>query len=293
MNSEKKCSMNEIKFDKEKCIKCGLCLKDCILKCIESDKDNYPQFVHQNRCISCQHCFSICPRGAITFNNIDPCDVQIEENDYLFKLIQNRRSTRLYKNEQLPLETLEKLKSVLHYCPTGVNSHSLHFSIVETKSVMEYLKNKCNKRFLKILNNPILKPFFAKFEFYKKWFEDGEDIIFRNAPHMIVASSPQNAPCKKEDAIIALSYFELYANNLGVSTCWCGYGEICLKLFPDLSELLDIPKTHVPIYVMLFGKPAVQYHRPTKQTKYKISEIKNIKENIPFSISRFIQNLFN
>lgn len=268
--------MNTISINKEKCTQCGLCVNDCIAKCIEFDDENYPHMKRNSSCLKCQHCLMICPNGALTFNDKKPENSEPISADNILSLIKSRRSIRQYKNEELSEEELKKIKDMLPYVPTGCNSHKLHFSFVEKKSVMEFLKTKVNNKFVKLLNNKILSPLVKHFEVYKNSFEKGEDIIFREAPHMIVVSSPINAPCAPQDPIIALSYIELYAQSLGLGTCWCGYAALCIKIFPELCDILDIPKGYTPIYAMLLGKPAISYARTPQPEPYKISEIKEI-----------------
>ena len=268
--------MNTITIDKEKCIKCGLCIEDCVSKCIEQDEEDFPIMKHEERCLKCQHCLMICPKGALSFNDKTPENSEKVSTDNILSLIKSRRSVRLYKDDELSLEELNKIKNMLPYIPTGCNSHELHFSIVEKKSVMKELKTKVNKRFLKLLNNKVLSPLVKHFEVYKESFEKGEDIIFRNAPHMIVVSSPVKSPCPQQDGVIALSYIELYAQSLGIGTCWCGYAELCVKLFPELCDILEIPRGYTPVYAMLLGKPAVKYQRTPQPEPYKISEIKDV-----------------
>ena len=268
--------MNTIKIDKEKCIQCGLCVSDCVSKSIGLDQENYPKMIYGERCLACQHCMTICPQGALSFNEKNPDDSEKPSNQTLLSLIKSRRSIRQFLDEELTEEEFGKIKEMLPYIPTGCNSHKMHFSIVEKKTVMRALKEKVNNKLIKLLNNKILSPVVKHFETYKKSFENGEDIIFRNAPHMIVVSSPITAPCAPQDPIIALSYIELYANSLGFGTCWCGYGEICMKIFPELCELLDVPKGYAPIYTMLLGKPAVKYSRTPQPEPYTISEIKEV-----------------
>ena len=268
--------MNSIKIDKEKCIQCGLCINDCISGCIEFDDDNYPKITNSSHCLKCQHCLCICPQGALSFNDKNPENSENVSTKNLLSLIKSRRSIRKYKDEELTEEEFQKIKDMLPYIPTGCNSHKLHFSIVEKKSVMNTLKEKVNTKILKFLNNKVLSPVVKHFEVYKKAFEKGEDIIFRNVPHMIVVSSPITAPCAPQDPIIALSYIELYAQSLGLGTCWCGYAEICIKLFPELCEILEIPKGYTPVYAMLLGKPDVKYQRVPQPEPYRISEIKDV-----------------
>jgi len=268
--------MNNISINKEKCIKCGLCIKDCVSKCLSLDQEDYPKMIYGERCLACQHCMMICPQGALSFNGKVPENSEKPSNKDILSLIKSRRSIREYLDVELSEEELKQIKEMLPFVPTGCNSHRLHFSIVEKKSVMRALKEKVNKKIIKFLNNKIIAPVVKHFEVYKNAFEKGEDVIFRNAPHMIVVSSPINAPCAPQDPVIALSYIELYAQSLGYGTCWCGYAEICIKIFPELCEILDIPKGYTPVYAMLLGKPAVKYARTPQPEPYAISEIKDI-----------------
>lgn len=270
--------MKTITIDKEKCIRCGLCISDCLSSCIEFDEDNFPKMTAEERCISCQHCLAICPTGALSFNEKHPENSQAADYNDILGLIKSRRSVRQYKDEEISEETFGKLKEMLPFIPTGCNSHSLHFSIVEKKSAMDTIRNRVNELLIKTMSYKALAPIVNKFSKYKDAFINGEDVIFRGAPHMVVVSSPITAPCATVDPIIALSYFELYAQHLGLGTCWCGFAQVCLKIFPEICEMLEIPSGYKPVYVMLLGIPAVKYQRTIQPEPYKIAEIKEIHE---------------
>ena len=284
----------KFEVNRDECIKCGLCVKDCITGAIEQDSQGFPQMTNKNRCINCQHCFAICPKGAITFDGNEVQYAQSTNYDDILSLIKSRRSVRQYKGENVSEEKLSKLKTMLNYVPTGCNSHLLHFSMVEDITAMDEIRNKVNSKVLNSVIYKLLAPIFNKFSKVKDALKNGEDIIFRNAPHMIVVSSPVTAPCAAEDPIIALSYFELYAQHLGLGTCWCGFAQICVKLFPEICDILQIPKGYVPVGVMLFGEPAVKYQRTIQPKPYEISSIKGNSEirkrSIFEIIIRFITN---
>ena len=100
---------------------------------------------------------------------------------------------------------------------------------------------------------------------------------------MIVVSSSIKAPCANVDPIIALSYIELYANSLGLGTCWCGFAQSCFKIMPKLSEFVKIPDGYKPVYAMLIGYPSVNYPRVTMPEEFPIVEIAEIEElNTPW-----------
>ena len=290
----------KITVDKEKCIHCEQCVNDCITHCLKMSKDeNIPQFRKggEERCIKCQHCFAICPTGALTLYGKNPEnseDTNFNLNsDELLKLIKSRRSYRKYRQENLDEERMNRLKDMLNWVPTGVNNHRLHFSFIDDMEVMNDFREKVNTKLVNLLNKTPLKSIKKKFSRYINAILAGEDVIFRNAPHMVVAATPLNAPCKDIDPVIALSYFELYAQSMGIATLWCGLAEACLKLFPETSEYLEIPENYKAAYVMLFGLSDKKYHRTTQPEKYNIVSVKKQEFNkvsLLRKIQRFIWN---
>lgn len=254
------------KVDKNKCIRCGLCTNDCISRIISKDEECYPFIKPDNEknCIKCQHCLAICPVGAISILGKNP-DNSVPMRDFanhedLSYLIQARRSCRHFKRENLPQETLNKLKNILNWTPTGINFRGLHFSVVEDIEVMDDIKKDVNKKFKKLIK------FLPPVGILKKLKHMGaqKDAIFRGAPHMIVISVDKKAPCAEVDPIIALSYFDLYAQSLGVGTLWCGFAYMAMKIFPSIAKRMNIPKNHKISYVMMFGAPSLKYARTTQ-----------------------------
>lgn len=270
--------MSELNFvvDKEKCIHCGACVSDCGTKIINLNSSKIPEIKPEDEkyCMKCQHCLAICPVGAISILGKNPEDSDdcsnLPESEQVLNLIKHRKSIRKYKHENLDRETLQKLKNMLKYSPTGCNNHKLHVAFIDDTDVMDKFRNRTNNIIKKILLSKKLTPITKKFSRYTKAFEDGKDIIFRNAPHMVVVSVPINAPCAPVDPVILLSYFELYAQSLGVGTLWCGYAEIALKLIPELCEYLEIPSGYKVGYVMLFGPTDLKYYRATQPQDYQV-----------------------
>lgn len=275
--------MAKIEINKDKCIRCGACVRDCITYSIEQNEEGFAQIAGcgESCCISCQHCFAICPVGAITINENKPEDanaVNLGDPENILGLIKSRRSTRQFKEDEISEENFNKIKEMLPYIPTGCNYNGLHFSIIESKSAMDEIRNYVNKKILKLISNKFTAKYVGKFVRFKTAFENGEDIIFRGAPHMIVVSSHIHAPCANVDPIIALSYIELYANSLGLGTCWCGFAQACFKFLPKLANMVKIPDGYKPVYVMLIGNPAVKYQRTTLPEKFPIAEIKELDD---------------
>ena len=63
-------------IDENKCIKCGICAKECPVKAIDKEPMAYP-LVRFDQCIGCGKCGNMCPVKAIAF---EPVDKQVKLN---------------------------------------------------------------------------------------------------------------------------------------------------------------------------------------------------------------------
>lgn len=263
------------KIDEEKCIHCGLCIKDCSANALEFNENKIPE-INEKKCFKCQHCLAICPVGALSVCDKTPENsdaIWAQNPDSILNLIKSRRSCRHYKQENLYAEKLNKLKDMLKFVPTGCNDHRLHFSFIDDIEVMNEFRGYVNGKILDALTKKTIKPLAEKFGGYTKRFLAGEDIVFRGAPHLLVVSTPVNAPCADIDPTIALSYFELYAQSMNVGTCWCGLGKFCLMVMPELSDYLKVPQGYKAAYVMLFGEPENKYARTVQPEPVQIVSV--------------------
>ena len=139
---------------------------------------------------------------------------------------------------------------------------------------MNKFRNHVNERIVNAINNEPESIIAQKLGGYAKRFARGEDVIFRTAPHILVVATAEDAPCKDIDPTIALSYFELYAQSMGLGTCWCGLGEFCLLNMPELSKTLQIPTGYKAGYMMLFGEPQIKYSRTVQPQEVEIVSVK-------------------
>lgn len=257
--------------DPEKCTHCGLCVADCNVRALELDPTTrLPRWAKdgESRCFRCQHCLAICPAGAVSVMGKSAADAEakrdVPDGAELLNLMKCRRSYRSYRDENLPLATLEKLKTMLAYTPTGVNDHRLFFSFIDDAEVMANFRREFLSGLLSVIESKA--PGGERFARYRDRLLKGEDVVFRNAPHMVLACTPQDAPCAEVDPVIALSYFELYAQSLGVGTLWCGLFKWALALMPRFLERFGLPEGYVPGYAMMFGPTGLRYLRSTRPT---------------------------
>lgn len=267
--------VKSINIDKERCIRCGMCINDCFVGCLAFAEDGFPAYTEEgrDRCVGCQHCMMICPKGALSFGDkkADNClPIGFGNSEDLLSLIRSRRSVRSYKKQDVPAEKLEQICAMLAYPPKGGNFDTLHFTIVETRAKMAEVAEKTYEEVAKLTDNP-----FAQFA-TASWSK-GVDAIYKGAPAIIVVSVDPSkvAPqCETVDPIIALSYTELYAQSLGLGTLWDDFAVMMIKQSKPLQNMLQIPEGYEVSFVMTLGIPAVNYKRVPQKEPANITIMK-------------------
>ncbi len=256
-----------ITIDKSKCIRCGKCIRDCIVGCIQFDAEKFPAYIENgdNYCVGCQHCMAICPVGALSFGGKNPADSEPVGNwnsDELLRLIKSRRSFRFYKKQDIAPEIMTKLTEMLNYPPTGGNKENLHFSIIGTAEKMRTIEKITYKAMAASDNpSPIMKFFLDK-------LQNGVDFIYRGASSLVAVSidlSKTIPGCENADPIIPMAYLELYAQSLGLGTLWTDAALTIAREIPEVMEFLEIPNGYSLAYVMLLGVPSIKYQRTVQR----------------------------
>lgn len=253
-----------LKIDPARCSGCGYCVRECVNDVLTLDPETKRPEVKpggEARCIHCAHCLMACPSGAFSMDGIDPdnCPAPgktLPDFDSLLTLVRNRRSIRHWQDRDVEREKLEKLLDAMRYPPTAVNYRNLFFSVIETSEKMNRFREAFYREFFERF------PESDEAVSWKQARQNGRDIVFRDAPHLIVAAYDENSFRGQVDCVIALTQFEMLANAMGVGTVWFGRILIVMEKFmPELADKLGIPAGFRPGYAMLFGYPAAKFHR--------------------------------
>ena len=253
--------------DKEKCVQCDACVKDCLSRNIHR-KGALPEAAESD-CLECQHCLAVCPEGAISVFGLRPedslplLDDAIPAYRQMKAFVRGRRSVRQFRDEDVPAALIDELLADLAHAPTGRNARDLTFSVVRDRKNMERLREKVIKAIEAKLESGV-----ALHEYLvgsvKAHREYGEDMLFRGAPHLLVVSPGEKAACGLEDTVLALAYFEMLAQSAGLGTTWCGMIKIIADMVPEIRGLFGLaPDSY--FYAMMFGQPAVRYARTVQR----------------------------
>jgi len=262
--------MLDFKINKQNCTRCGQCVDDCPARIISLLEDGYPYISidKEGSCYKCQHCLAICPTGSVSILGLDPAVSTFIAGGYpdpekLETLMKGRRSVRRYQDENIDPALFQRLLEVAWHAPTGVNSRQVRFTVLDSKDKVAQLREEVMAGLGKLVKDNALPKgmeFYANF--VRIWEEHHIDIIFRSAPHLLITSAPMTVPTPEPDCIIALSYFELFAQANGVGTVWNGLAKwVITDILPETRKLLGIPDDHRIGYAMVFGYPDVHFTR--------------------------------
>ena len=260
--------MLDFSVDNNRCTKCGLCAADCPARIINLAA-GYPQIepAVEESCYHCQHCLAICPVGAVSIFGLRPENSRslagnLPDALQMETLIKGRRSVRQYKPENLEPELIERLLAVAGHAPSGMNTRQIRFTVVDDRQTLAGLHDAMMSELSRKIRDNASGVVDYFVNYVRQWEEDRIDFLFRGAPHLLIVSAPQCSVSPLPDCLIALTYFELYAQSLGLGTVWDGLARYAINdLLPHFRSRFGIPDDHLMGNAMAFGRPAIQYAR--------------------------------
>lgn len=277
------------------CIKCEECIKECpahlFFKKEPAEGATEAKEVcfedPNNLCILCGHCLAVCPTNAVTAKEIeglyefpeakDPSKIASYET--ILKMLRARRSIRRFQKRPIPQDQIELVLQAMRYAPSASNAQNWNYIVITDPEKIQYFGGQVTKIFYllrKILKLKHLVRLFVSgttkqllldpktiisVDRHISGFEAGQDLIFYDAPCVILSHAPAYGSQAGVDAGIAFTYGMLAAQSLGLGTCWNGYAQEAVKHDGKLRKWLQIPKGRNCYGVIILGYPAVKFQR--------------------------------
>jgi nitroreductase/NAD-dependent dihydropyrimidine dehydrogenase PreA subunit len=242
--------MYEVTIDPERCKKDGLCAMICPDAVIQQDeKVTIPKISneHMERCIACGQCMAICPQGAISHSEFPATTLraiqfeQMPTPEDVMVLLKTRRSIRAFRDKTLAKDTIETIIDGARFAPSGHNSQSTEFLVVQDRAVLnqvsalviEYLKFEVNRfanplfRTLALLaDREIAESGLHEIPGFKRMiqmFESGADPILHGAPVLLAFHARRTVGFADVNAQLALQNASLVAHSLGIGHFYTGW----------------------------------------------------------------------
>ncbi len=265
----------------EKCVGCGLCVKDCFPSDIEIVEGKAK--INNVTCFKCGHCIAVCPKGAVSTDDYNMEDVKDYneaefkiEADTLLNFIKFRRTTRQFKDKEVEAEKIAKIIEAGRFTETGSNSQNVSYIVVKDniEQLKEIVLESLNIRGQEILKNlnPKTVPYKRYAQMWIKMYNEYKenpkmnDKLFFNAPALILVVSDSQV-----NASLASSNMELMTNAQGLGTFFSGFFTMAAQGNEKIRELLDLKGNKEIITCMIVGYPNVKYARTVPRKAAKIS----------------------
>ncbi|WFN33852.1 nitroreductase family protein [Methanogenium sp. S4BF] len=270
--------MATILVDEDLCTRCGLCTVVCPMSIVDPADENTLPVVRDEKadmCIGCGHCEVICPTQALLLNILpdgkEECPAGAGELDArdLGYYMKKRRSVRHFTEEPVSKEDILQVLDIVRYAPSGSNGQPVEWTVLHNPEdvrtvaalTIEWLKTLINIAHPLNVYAPVL---------IRAW-ENGHDVICRDAPHLLVAHVPENTPIASVDGIIAVTHFDIAAPAFGIGTCWAGFIEMAALSCEPLKKELGIPAGRTCAFAMLFGHPKYTTYGLPRRNPVKVT----------------------
>ncbi len=131
--------------------------------------------------------------------------------------IKMRRSTRRFKEEQIPDPELEAILEAGRYAPSGGNNQSSHLLVIQNKAALLELRELVEQEFSKMeYQEGMYKSIKASIMASKK---GGYDFYY-SAPTVVVVANKKGYGNAMADSACLLENMMLAATSLDIGSCW-------------------------------------------------------------------------
>lgn len=276
------------KVNRDKCIGCGQCIKDCPVKVI-SLKDNKAE-IDNSRCIKCGHCIAVCPVEAVSTDDYNMEEVKPYNKesfsidpDNLLNFIKFRRSVRRFKDSKVEKDKISKIIDAGRFTQTSTNSQDVSYTVISEKLnelkelTYESLKKK-GEAILANSNSDTTDPQAERLKMYANmWIHIYDefkkdpvknDRLFFNAPLAIIVSSPTPI-----NGALASSNMELMTDALGLGTFFNGFFVAAAQDNKEILDFIGINDSKQISTCLVIGYPDVKYQRTVPREDAQIKWI--------------------
>jgi nitroreductase/NAD-dependent dihydropyrimidine dehydrogenase PreA subunit len=290
--------MYTITIDSNKCKKDGICASVCPKGIfVQRQKLTIPEVVDEEGCIACGQCVAICPQGAISHSDFPATTIQaiqfeqMPTSEQVITLLKTRRSIRAFRDKPLAKDTIETIIDGARFAPSGHNSQSTEFLVVQDRAVLnklsalviEYLKFEI-KRF----SNPFFRTLallagrekaesglheIPGFKQMIQMFESGADPILNGAPVLLAFHARRTVGLADVNAQLALQNASLVAHALGIGHFYTGW-----VISPGRAPMARAWNRRIP---SLIGIPPGNELYGALALGYPIPKFKNMIERKP------------
>lgn len=184
-----------------------------------------------------------------------------------------RRSVRKYLPQQINQEELETIIEAGRFAPSGSNSQTTHFVVIQKPEAMEELKAVVISEFAKM---DAERNQYASLKYSIAQSQKGEYEFYFKAPTLILTANLRGYGNAYSDCATALENMMLAAWSLKIGTCWVNQVR-WLSDNPRMMghlEKLGVGKNEIVCGGLALGYPAHVPSKPLERNGNPVTYIK-------------------
>lgn len=176
----------------------------------------------------------------------------------VIECINEKRSARVYKEEQIPFQEIQELLTLGTKASTGSNEQPWGFVVIQDKEEINNLSNEIKTYLLKN---------FEKYPYlhqYETWLKNDKYSVFNHAPSLIIIYGNTDSHWYLYDCSLAAGNIMLAAHSMGIGTCWIGFAEYYLNT-PEFKLKYNIPENYELVAPLSCGYMKVTLEVPKRK----------------------------
>jgi ferredoxin len=284
----------ELAVDPATCSGCGTCAELCPAHAIEiaarpEDGRKRAQAAPElaDGCMRCGQCMAACPTDSIAVEGIPrqdlfPLTKEPLDPDAFQAMLESRRSVRVFKDEPVPPEALERIVSMVALAPMAYTPHKLDVTVVASPEAMRqaapamaevyqglvrawrsrisrwFIRRELPPDELTALREHVMPTLPQRLEGMRtgRW-----DTITRGAPAMLLFHAAPEAGGSAADGRIAGTYALLAAHALGLGATMLDLVPPAVDHSPQVRAIFRIPEGHRVRAAVVVGVPRYRFHK--------------------------------
>jgi nitroreductase len=209
-----------------------------------------------------------------------------------FDLLASRRAIRVFKDQEVPRELLEKVVQAISMAPPSFPPHKTALVVVQDPAVIRQALPQMVDLYdglVRAMRNPVARLVIRRSVGAEKYrllahhvvpvmerrlpdLKAGvEDTITRHAPAMILFHANRDAENYHTDIAIAMGFGMLAAHALGLGACAIDLVPPAVERNQALRALFAIPETDEVVGCLILGFPKYRYQRGIRRALQRVT----------------------
>lgn len=274
--------------DSEICNGDGLCVEVCphgaleLVEGIATTVESRAEF-----CIGCGQCVAVCPTEALRQQTMPDRDFERLQRpsvdfDQFHEFLRTRRSVRLFKDQEVAREDIDRILLAAATVPMGFPPHTTEVVVIDEPDELKFLRESLVNHYdglIRAFSNPVGRAFIrlatgpetygelrdhvveAATYANEDYRRDGTDRYMYGAPVLMIFHASRWGTSYEENGHLVCHHAMLAALSLGLGSTIIGMIPPVVERSKELRARYGIRKDHRVLTSLILGHPKYRYRQ--------------------------------